>query len=81
VRGVRPLGQGASQVSPHPENKTPRLLRSQPFITQPQEEEERERERERGSGLWIIPEKGLKGCPSLFFLLNQPPLSLFFIYP
>lgn len=68
-RGVKQLGRGASQVSPHPENKTPRLLCSQPFITQPQEEEERE----RGPGLQIIPEKGLKRCPFLSLLLNQPP--------
>lgn len=77
VSGVKQLGQGASQVSPHPENKTPRLLRSQPFITQPQEEED---EREKGAlDYRSLLKKGLKRCPSLSFLLNQPPHSLFFL--
>ncbi len=66
---VKQLSRGASQVSPHPENKTPRLIRSQPFITQPQEEEE---EGGRGPGLQIIPEKGFKRYPCLSLLLNQP---------
>lgn len=39
----------------------------------------RRREKERGPGLQIIPEKGLKCCPSLTLLLSQPPTSSLYL--